>query len=132
MKKIKKVCLIEDDDIQVYLLRKLLQKTGRVLDIIDYRNGKAAYDAMKELVDTGEQLPELIFLDLNMPLWDGWEFLREFSKLDGFPEVNIWILTSSLSPNDYEKAEGYGLREQYISKPIEFSIMHRILDEVTG
>jgi len=72
-------------------------------------------------------LPELIFLDLNMPIWDGWEFLKESSTLGCMEKLELYILTSSSSPEDYRKAKQYGLHERYLSKPIALDSLHRIV-----
>jgi CheY-like chemotaxis protein len=127
MRKIRRTCLIEDDPITVLLIRKMLEKTEAVDETLVYRNGKDAYDNLKRIHDAGEPLPELIFLDLNMPIWDGWEFLKEFSILGCMESLQLYILTSSSSPEDYQKAEEYGLRDKYLSKPVALDSLNRIL-----
>jgi CheY-like chemotaxis protein len=130
MRKIKRTCLIEDDSITVLLIRKMLEKTEAVEETLVYRNGKEAYDNLKLLQETGENLPELIFLDLNMPIWDGWEFLKEFRRLDSFDKLHLYILTSSSSQEDYQKAEEYGLKDRYLSKPITLDSLNRIIQSI--
>jgi CheY-like chemotaxis protein len=112
------VCLIEDDMIQVFLTKKFLEKIGSVEKVVDFQNGKAAYDALKRRSDADEPLPDLILLDLNMPVWDGWEFYDAFMKLPESGSVTVYILTSSLDHSDIGKAEGLGLKERYLSKPV--------------
>ena len=81
MKKFKRVCLVEDDLTSILISKKYMEISGRVEEVLVYKNGKDAYDGLKEQFKAGEQIPEIIFLDINMPVWDGWEFLEEFLKL---------------------------------------------------
>lgn len=130
MKKIEKVCLIEDDPIVVLLLKKFLEKTGKVEQFDSYQNGKEAYEGLKDNYEKSEPMPELIFLDINMPVWDGWNFLREFRKLSLQEKITIYILTSSSSPEDRSMAKMYGLQDRYILKPMSFEMLNGILSSL--
>jgi CheY-like chemotaxis protein len=129
MKKQMEVCLIEDDMIQVFLTKKFLEKIGSVEKVVDFQNGKAAYDALKRRSDADEPLPDLILLDLNMPVWDGWEFYDAFMKLPESGSVTVYILTSSLDHSDMSKAEGLGLRDRYLSKPLTLPRLKEIIGD---
>jgi|GEM_PF-262699 len=122
------VCLIEDDMIQVFLTKKFLDKIKRVGSIIDFHNGKVAYDAMKERSDNGEPLPDIILLDLNMPVWDGWDFYDAFVKLPDSGSVVTYILTSSLDHSDIRKAKELGLKDRYFSKPLGLAQLKSIIE----
>nr|MBI1229749.1 response regulator [Cytophagales bacterium] len=130
MRDIKQVCLIEDDPIAILLSKKFLQLTGSIGEIIVYENGKAAYEGLKTCWKEGKQLPSLIFLDLNMPIWDGWNFLKEFKKLKISSEPIIYILTSSTSQYDVDKAKLFGLDRHYLIKPIDLKQMKEIFQQV--
>lgn len=130
MKKIKSVCLIEDDPIVVLILKKYLEKSGKVDQFISYQNGKKAYDNLKDNFEKDVPMPELIFLDINMPVWDGWDFLREFRKLSLQEKIIIYILTSSSSPEDLSSAKMYGLQDRYILKPMSFDKLNEILNSI--
>ncbi|MCC5932268.1 MAG: response regulator [Cyclobacteriaceae bacterium] len=120
MKKIKKLCLIEDDSIQVFITRQYIELLAEVEEILVYENGKEAFENLKKMSEQGISLPELILLDLFMPVWDGWEFLEEYIKLPlKESEKNIFILTSSLSSDDLEKANTYGLKGRFFTKPLD-------------
>lgn len=126
MKDIRQVCLIEDDPIAILLSKKHLQSTGTIGEIIVYENGKDAYEGLKSCWKAGRQMPSLIFLDLNMPIWDGWNFLKEFRKLNISTEPIIFILTSSTSQYDRDKAKLFGLEGHYLIKPIDLKQMKQI------
>lgn len=127
MKRVNEVCLIEDDVVQLFLSRKFLELTGVVKSISEFKNGKTAFEAMQMRSENGEPLPDFIFLDLNMPVWDGWQFYEEFLKLPNSDGVIVYILTSSLSDYDFEKAESFGLAERYLSKPVGLERFKEIL-----
>lgn len=123
----KEICLIEDDKIQIFLIEKFIKKFGYTGKISFYENGKLAYEEMKRRFENITSFPDLIFLDLNMPIWDGWLFLDEFNKLPKSHQPIIYILTSSLSEEDLKKAEDRGFTNRYLQKPLDYTILKNIL-----
>lgn len=111
MKKLNSVLLI-DDDVAINFISKMLIKKAGITDHIEIvLNGKQALDYLTnsgkyEKSDGIFPQPMLIFLDINMPVMDGWEFAEAFSKLDENQKgkVIIVMLTSSLNPDDKERA----------------------------
>ena len=106
-------CLIEDDPIHVFLTEKFLGASGKVKELIRYANGEEAYFALKEKFEKKTPLPELILLDLNMPIWDGWQFLEEFTKLAIEKKI---------------KAQKYGMQDYFRIKPITANMVTEIFD----
>ncbi len=106
---IKTVLSIDDDDITQILNTIYLESFGFCEKILMAENGIEALDLFKKL-ENGEEpmahFPEIIFLDLNMPIMDGWEFYEAFSN--NFPDyinkTKIFILSSSINPSDEERA----------------------------
>ena len=90
--------------------------------ISTYGNGKLAIDGIKKTLDTNKSVPEVIFLDLNMPIMDGWQFLAEFIELPISNKILINIVTSSIDPADYENWEFYKHKTHHLirfnNKPI--------------
>jgi CheY-like chemotaxis protein len=130
MKKINTICLVEDEPIQTFIATKIIKMTGMVENIIIFNNGKEAYDKLRALILAGENLPEIILLDLNMPIWDGWQFLDEFTKMPISSTVIIYILTSSNDPDDLKKAETYNLSKNYLIKPITLDRLKTVFAEI--
>jgi CheY-like chemotaxis protein len=120
MKKIKNLALIDDDDIFVFLTKKAIQNTNLVEQIRVFGNGLDAIDFLWENSGDVDSLPEIILLDLSMPIMDGWQFLDQFTILA--PKINkqiiIYICSSSISPNDVLLAKKNSLVSDYIIKPI--------------
>jgi CheY-like chemotaxis protein len=132
MNEIREICLIEDDKIQIFLLKKFIEKTGLVKSVNIFENGKLAFDELKRRVDTNGELPEIIFLDINMPVWDGWQFYESFLKLPGNGSVTTFILTSSLSDVDKIKGKKFELEDRYLLKPLKFEKLQSILGSFCG
>ena len=78
MKKIKCACVIDDDPICTYWTKKMMDELMFSEDILIFENGQDAIEGLKNIIARGEQLPEVILLDLNMPIMDGWDFLEDF------------------------------------------------------
>ena len=120
--KINSVYIVDDDRITIFGLRKLLAKYSADLVIEEFRNGKQALDALLSLLENKILLPEVIFLDINMPVMDGWAFLDEFLKLPNISGVHIKIITSSIDTRDRQKWQAYvkktGHKIDFITKPI--------------
>lgn len=117
--KIDTVCIIDDDPIFVYGTKVILNcNSSFCSDIIVYDNGKEALDDLKALVNSNEELPDVIFLDLNMPIMNGWQFLHHFCEIpDIETKTSIYILSSSVCSEDHEKAKAYGIVKDFIEKP---------------
>lgn len=120
MKKIDQVCIIDDDPTHIFITKKYVELSGLVENIMIYKNGKEAYDQLQAIFKASEKLPEIILLDLNMPIWDGWQFLEAFIKIPIKTKINIFILTSSVSANDKIQADKFNLNGKYLVKPITF------------
>lgn len=130
MQKINIACLIDDDPVHVFLSKKYLKQTGMIENLMVFQNGKIAFDSLAAIVREGGELPKLILLDLNMPIWDGWQFLDEFIKIPIEEEITIFILSSSISNMDIEKAKKYNQVSNYIIKPIKVENLISLLEKI--
>lgn len=130
MKPIRLVCIIEDDPVHAVITKKYLELSQMVEEIILYHNGKEAYDGLVERATTNAEMPNLILLDLNMPIWDGWQFLEAFLKLPTSSASQIYILSSSNNDDDRSRAKVYGLLEHYLLKPISLPAIKEVLETV--
>jgi CheY-like chemotaxis protein len=120
MAAVKNIYLIDDDKLFVFLLKKTIGLTGIASRITDFADGKAALEFIKENRDNADILPDVIFLDLRMPIMDGWEFIEEFTPLE--PKLakknKLYVFSSSISPYDIDKAKSINLVTDFIIKPI--------------
>ena len=128
MKKINITCIIDDDPIFVFGTKKIMEMTNFCESIVVYKNGKEAYESLKAIILANEPQPDIILLDLNMPVWDGWQFLDEFIQIPNKKTITIYIITSSVDPADVQKAKKYDAISSYIVKPITTAELKKILN----
>lgn len=115
----KNILLVDDDNIFNFLNTKLLRQAGIADEIHAALNGKEAIDLLNNYYMGSRALPDVILLDLNMPVMDGFSFLEAFKKLN-LPRknnVSIIIVTSSDNPKDMAKAKQLGIT-QFLTKPL--------------
>ncbi|MDF4220470.1 response regulator [Maribacter sp. M208] len=129
MKKIEICCIIDDDPIFVYGTKRIIKEVNFANSIIVYNNGKDALDGLMKLCIANEPLPDVIFLDLNMPILNGWEFLDEFKNCKSplSKKIVIYIISSSVDPRDLERVKNYEQVDTYILKPITPDDLGKIL-----
>ncbi|GAB3861872.1 response regulator [Hymenobacter terrigena] len=113
-----KTYLIDDDDLAIYLTETLLRAEGFSNCICTFQSAREALD---KLVGRSQAVPKVVFLDLNMPLMNGWQFLDALTPYQEALRGNchIYILTSSLALKDLEKSKQYALVAGLIHKPLD-------------
>lgn len=112
--------VIDDDKIYHFLLKNLFKQNNIDVNPIFFSNGQDAIESIKQNKDTGN-LPDLILLDVNMPIMDGWQFLEEYSKLSGsLTKIStIYMISSSNDEQDLNKAKNFStIVKEYFLKPI--------------
>lgn len=116
----KQVYLIDDDEVFVFLTKKLIERTHQDVSLSVFTNGQDAIEQLEKISRNQEQLPDMILLDLNMPVMDGWEFLNAYEKIPfSCPEkIHLYIVTSSISPYEVERAKHIPAVKEFIVKPM--------------
>lgn len=89
MRKVELACIIDDDPIFVFGVRKFMELINFCDSFLIFKNGQEALDKLSAIIKSGEQTPEVILLDINMPILDGWGFLDEFIKINPPKEITI-------------------------------------------
>ena len=123
LNKIKKVMLIDDDEIHSNLCYELILKSGITESVSIYNDAEEALQYIEKNAGSSDELPDLIFLDINMPFMDGWEFLDAYEalKVKVEKQIVLILLTSSVYKNDIEKAKQYKSVVEYIKTPISIN-----------
>ncbi|MBC7889232.1 MAG: response regulator [Ferruginibacter sp.] len=130
------ILLIDDDEATNFLSNIIIEESGCALDIKTRQTAKAA---LKYITDSSQPgcksgyfpYPELIFLDINMPAMDGWEFLEKYKEIkNNLPHIPIIImLSTSINPDDKLKAMGLSEISDYYNKPITSEMIRQVVDK---
>lgn len=122
------VLVVDDDDNWCFVSKKILQKAGIGKEIITVNNGQEALDMVRALASEGKKLPDVIFLDIKMPVMDGFQFLDVATKskdLD-LSRTKIFVCSSSFLSKDKERANLYPVAG-FITKPLTMETLKDIL-----
>ena len=131
MKKIDLTYIVDDDEIILYLAEKLIKKTNFCERMEKFSSGRKALERLKFAIQVGENIPDLILFDLNMPEMNGWSFIEELNQLSTTYQIPTFIFTSSIDPVDIDKSYQYHNVLGYIPKPlttIKLDKMLRLMD----
>ena len=128
----KNIAIVDDDEIFVFLTRKVIERSNIVELVKTFNNGLEALKYFRENVNNPEALPEIILLDLSMPVMDGWQFLDEYVKLHIKTEhpIIIYICSSSISPDDIERAKTISVVSDYLIKPVTKEKLVEIIEKI--
>lgn len=123
------VMIIDDDEINNFLCKKIIEVTGLAQKVVTFLGARQGIDFLKKGMKSTElDLPDLILLDINMPVMNGWDFIDEFRRI-GVPEIKdipIVILSSSVYQKDMDKSQTYNEVKEFVSKPLTSSVVRKI------
>jgi CheY-like chemotaxis protein len=115
------ILLVDDDEVTNFLSQEMLKLFLDKPVIHITSNGQEAIDYLQARSGEPDQLPDIILLDINMPIMDGWDFLAELEKIrkPGFERVKIYMFTSSVYYEDIDRAKTYATVQDIFSKPLD-------------
>jgi len=122
---INKVLCIDDDPITLVLCDMVIKKSAFAKEVITAKNGKEGLDWFsafftKNNTEVKQDPPQIIFLDLNMPVMNGWDFLEIYlmKYAERLPETKVVIVSSTVNPEDFLRANRYNIVIDFINKPL--------------
>jgi len=123
----KNFLLVDDESVSNFVHRKLIERTGLGENIDTVTSGQDALQLINDCYSGTRPMPDVIFLDLNMPIMDGYSFLEAFNRLPVPIKKNmkVIIVTSSQDPRDKAKAKEYGITH-FLSKPISEEAINQV------
>lgn len=124
------VLLVDDDPICNFIMSKTLMKLKPGIEILRATNGQEAMDLLLNLEANHLPFPSQIFLDIDMPVMNGFGFLEEMKKQNLEKCCSIAIVSSSNSPSDIAKAHSFGV-DEFIEKPVAGEKVAKFLEELS-
>ena len=131
MKPVNRILLVDDDSVTNMMHRRVIERSGRakVIDVVT--DGQEALDLLRSDLAAGRQLPELIFLDINMPGMGGFEFLEHYANLQIDPDAQLIIvmLSTSLLEADHARAQADPNVHSFCDKPLRVEKLLELIEE---
>ncbi|MDF3821448.1 response regulator [Leptospira sp. 96542] len=114
-----KICIVDDDQIYQFTTKKIISKAGFTGEVLTFSDAEEAFAFIQAEAKNKDELPDLIFLDINMPFMDGWQFLDAYQKIKNeIPKtISIFLVSSSVDEADTERAAQIPEVTGYIFKP---------------
>ncbi|WP_375583574.1 response regulator [Cyclobacterium xiamenense] len=124
--------IVDDDPLYNFGTKKILEFTSFSEKVSYFLNGEDALkDFTKRILD-GDPLPDIILLDINMPIMNGWEFLENVSKADFSHPTKIFMVSSSINQDEIDRAKSYPLVAEYIVKPLTLEKVKALKSRILG
>lgn len=123
-----KVMLVDDNDTDNFISRRIIEITKFSEEVIVKNSGKGALDYLEENKDNPDALPDIIFLDINMPIVDGFVFLYEYEKFGNTvkDKCRVIILSSSDNKRDIDKIVNNDYVIKFVTKPLTEKTLEEI------
>jgi len=126
------ICVVDDDNIFQFTMKLSLKPIDNIDEIRFFSDGLAAIDYILDNFNNPKKIPDIIFLDINMPVMDGYQFIEEYRKIKSklSKKIIIYMLSSSIDPVDLEKVELIDEVSYYITKPIKQDVLKDLFQEL--
>lgn len=126
------ICLIDDDEVYRFVMRKIVNglNNEKVKKVLSFGDGEEALSFITNNISNSFELPNMILLDINMPIMDGWQFMEEYIKLK--PRIGkkivIYMVSSSNDEQDIERAKKISEISDYLIKPVTPDELNNIIN----
>lgn len=129
-----KLVVIDDNPTDHYIMQRLLHNNYNCEQATYTYDGRLVLDYLKLNTDEDKQIPDVIFLDLDMPGCTGWEFLDELETINAISKKNVqvYIMSSSIRSADVFNSKKYACVNSFITKPLSRELVNRVCEEAGG
>jgi CheY-like chemotaxis protein len=123
-----KLVMIDDNPVQHLIMQRMFERCDLFPDVAHALDGRTIIEFLQEYRTNTEELPNVILLDLHMPEFSGWDFLAEFERLYwSFKKIiSVYIISSSVAPEDRARARQYPFVKDFLTKPISAERLHSL------
>lgn len=126
-------CIIDDDGLYTKLFKKMIETRKLCEQFLVFRNGKESIEYFESLItnEARNLVPDILFIDLNMPIMDGWEFIDRFAKIKNQfnKPITLYIVSSSINPADIDRAKALPIIKDYLVKPVHTAKLETIFSK---
>lgn len=130
-KKVETIGIVDDDGVYRFTTEKYIQMLNLPVRVLHFKDAEEAFLYLKDNAQNAHNIPDILFLDLNMPIMDGWDFLQEYEGLkpEIAKEVRIYLVSSSTDDRDYDRSKEFASVSGYITKPISEKHLEELLTQ---
>ncbi len=123
------VLFIDDDKFNNIFNKRIIEKYKSFNTTVAVTSGNEALNYLSKATENNLLKPDLIFLDINMPGMNGWEFIEEYQKIDSdfTKDIKVFMLTTSSNPDDYERSKSIKVVNDYFNKPLTLDLFKNII-----
>lgn len=133
---IKLACIIDDDDIYINLVKKIIDIKKLSENLLIFKNGQEAIAYFTAILENvaEKSFPEIILLDLNMPVMDGWDFINKFTEIKSSKDIKttLYVVSSSIDPFEIEKAKSSTIVTDYLLKPLNLEDFEALFSKTSA
>ncbi|MEZ4772805.1 MAG: response regulator [Bacteroidia bacterium] len=129
MKKFRCLVFIDDDYPTNYYHKIIAREAEIAEDLVFFQSATEALDYLISVNDNDGASPEVIFLDINMPGMNGWEFIKAYEKKVSSQSSKIWMLSTSINPADKALADINERISGFLNKPLTVEIFNELREE---
>jgi CheY-like chemotaxis protein len=123
------IWIIDDDDLFIMITRNNIRKAIIATEIEVFSDGLNSMNCLQDRIAKGGRLPDIVLLDLNMPIADGWVFLSNYVQIDSIirSKIRLYVCTSSIDPKDVHRAQSYTDVKDFKEKPLSTESINEII-----
>lgn len=118
--------LVDDEDVFHWIMKKHVAKVNESCQFLSFYNGDEIF---QYLTSSPQVIPDVLFLDLNMPVCNGWRFLENITNSKEMENIDIYIVSSSIDPEDKKRAKKFSIVRDFITKPVSNEFLESILQD---